>query len=622
VDGDSTQVRPGHARRQLADRLVLARAQQSRGDLDAALHTLTRILADGRDLGGATVLTARRMHAEIHLDKHHTGYAHELARALFDDCAARLGAAHPATIRAGCLLAATYHRLGDLDAAEGLCQQVIATADPRRAPGRRALLLSRVRLALVTADRADQGAAVDALTRAFDEFRDRYGDADLDALRIAARLADLCASTGDLAAARRVLTRAHHAATGRLGPAHPLTATLDALLLRMEPPMPAAAHTSDGGPHRGASAWRRWWSRRSRTTRATATPSAEPPAPASAEPPDPPPAEPPAIPEQRPARPAGARPAGPWELPPRQRSAPRQRGPDTHAPLPVTAPAPTWAHPARATPIPAAPLLSAAPGGPLPGAHPPPGAPPARSLPSEPGLGAPSSDPVPDGRVPGVAPGAPQPALPVPVPAPQRPGRNPLDTQPPAATGQRVDPPHQHWYPDGPVFLTPPAAPLPRLTREGPPPRRRGLPRRGLPLWGLLAAAVVASGAAVDIGAHHLPGGRVPASTSTAASPTAAPDRPAGPFQAEQLLVQNGATPDGLTVTWFDPSGGTATPVVAIATATGQTVAVATLPPGTSSYAPHGLDPAADYCALVALYADPTDTSAVATRACLHRPHT
>src|SRR5262245_15067810 len=105
-DGGSTQRAPaGHARRQLADRLVLARAQQARGDLNAALDTLRQIIDAGRGLDGATVLTARRMLAEIHLDLGHTGYAHELAGALFADCTGRLGPAHPATIRSGALLA-------------------------------------------------------------------------------------------------------------------------------------------------------------------------------------------------------------------------------------------------------------------------------------------------------------------------------------------------------------------------------------------------------------------------------------------------------------------------------------------------------------------------------------
>jgi hypothetical protein len=570
--GDSTHARPGHARRQLADRLVLARAQQSRGDLAAARLTLTLILADGRTLGGATVLTARRMLAEIHLDLHDTGYAHELARALFDDCTARLGAAHPATVRATCVLAATYHRLGDLDAAQRLCQQVIAVADPQRAPGRRALLLSRVLLALVAADR---GATVAALARSFDEFRDRYGDADLDALRIAARLADLYAGTGELAAARRVLTRAHHAAAGRLGPAHPLTTALDAQLLRVEPPMPAdepaaprpARRSAPDARPRRVTAWRRWWPLRSRPAAPATTPALEPPAaPVRGQTTEPRPESPPvplsALPPRTAQSPAvagapaaaeqptvaavqlPAQRTGPWDLPPRQRLAPRvplQRG---HTP--------------------------------------------------------------PDGYPP-----VPAPNLPVPVasPAPRAPSEYPRAIPGPA---------HWHPVPTGPLASRHDGYPGGSTGGARPRPRARALQPRGLPLWGLLAATVFAAGVAVDLGTHRFPHGRIPASSSTAA----ASERPTGGFQAQQLVVRDGTTPDALSVTWLDPSGGTATPLVAIATATGQTVAVATLAPGTSSYAPHGLDPDADYCAVVALYADPTDTSATASRACLHRQHT
>jgi hypothetical protein len=107
------------------------------------------------------------------------------------------------------------------------------------------------------------------------------------------------------------------------------------------------------------------------------------------------------------------------------------------------------------------------------------------------------------------------------------------------------------------------------------------------------------------------------------AAPASAPasaGRPTGPFTPQRLAVQDAAPPDAVTVTWTDPSGGTATPVVVLSTDAGRTVVTATLRPGTTTYTPHGLTPGADYCALVALYPDPADTSAVAVRACLrHR---
>jgi hypothetical protein len=136
-----------------------------------------------------------------------------------------------------------------------------------------------------------------------------------------------------------------------------------------------------------------------------------------------------------------------------------------------------------------------------------------------------------------------------------------------------------------------------------------------LPLWGLLALAVAGAGLVVEVRAH--PGrDTVAASLVTAAPGSVAPT---GPFTARDLQVRPGPAADIVTVTWIDPSGGTAIPIVALSTASGQTVAVATLRPGTAIFSRAGLDPRTDYCAVVALYTGPDDTSAVGARACLHR---
>jgi hypothetical protein len=144
--------------------------------------------------------------------------------------------------------------------------------------------------------------------------------------------------------------------------------------------------------------------------------------------------------------------------------------------------------------------------------------------------------------------------------------------------------------------------------------RRR---RYGLSLSVLLVVGLVAAGVAVELTTRDGYTGRASVATPPPQQHSAAPAT--GPFTPGNLVLEDRPAPDGITVSWTDPSGGTATPVLSLSTASGQTIAVVTLAPGTTVYSRRGLDPAADYCALVALYPTATDTTALAARACTHR---
>lgn len=83
------------------------------------------------------------------------------------------------------------------------------------------------------------------------------------------------------------------------------------------------------------------------------------------------------------------------------------------------------------------------------------------------------------------------------------------------------------------------------------------------------------------------------------------------------VLRDDGAS---ITVTWSDPTGGTGAVLLSVAQAGGPAGPVRTLPPGTREDVLTGLDPAADYCVVLAVaYVD--DVAAPATQVCTHRSH-
>ena len=74
-------------------------------------------------------------------------------------------------------------------------------------------------------------------------------------------------------------------------------------------------------------------------------------------------------------------------------------------------------------------------------------------------------------------------------------------------------------------------------------------------------------------------------------------------------------------MSWLDPADGPAPIVVAVASGGHPPAVVATLPAGTREYVLRSLDPALDYCVIVAAVR-PGDAVSAATSVCTHRPGT
>ncbi len=134
-----------------------------------------------------------------------------------------------------------------------------------------------------------------------------------------------------------------------------------------------------------------------------------------------------------------------------------------------------------------------------------------------------------------------------------------------------------------------------------------------------MAAAIVVTATGLYAGTvaerHWHPRSR-PLRPVSASSSGASGSLPSPRYTAGNLTLDNKPDPGTVTATWTDPSNGAATPVVSLTTAVGQAVATLTLAPGVTSYMRAGLDPATDYCILVALYPTVDSDSALAVKAC------
>jgi hypothetical protein len=167
---------------------------------------------------------------------------------------------------------------------------------------------------------------------------------------------------------------------------------------------------------------------------------------------------------------------------------------------------------------------------------------------------------------------------------------------------------------EGPGLLRPPSLPrrsprLPRL-RHGRTGRRwRVLAIAGMSLGALLAIA----GATIavltrPIAPSH---GAVPVVHPAASTPAARSNAPPG----DVTLRDDGTS---VTVSWSDPSGGTGTVLLAVARSGQPAGPLQSLPPGTVEHRIVGLDPAADYCVVLAVVYG-QDTMAQAAQVCTHR---
>jgi hypothetical protein len=241
----------------LTELLAAAADHQGRWEFGAAREILADLVADAEPGDDSLeLLTAKRMLAEVLRELDRTDEAHAIAVGLVAACEARLGPAHPATVRATAVLAAILHDRAepeteagadDLARAEGLYLEVIAgrtvgtdpvDSDPA-GPTARAVALARANLALLHRDRGDLHRARDELVEVYAGFRRVHGNGDPDTIRLAVELAALQRQCGDLPAARRLLAVAHSAARTAFADDHPLTRVVEFELTEVEPPMPA-----------------------------------------------------------------------------------------------------------------------------------------------------------------------------------------------------------------------------------------------------------------------------------------------------------------------------------------------------------------------------------------------
>jgi hypothetical protein len=157
----------------------------------------------------------------------------------------------------------------------------------------------------------------------------------------------------------------------------------------------------------------------------------------------------------------------------------------------------------------------------------------------------------------------------------------------------------------------------PRPTRSRPAsPHRLGaaLRRHRRPLArGLLvlvtAAGVCTAALATPAAVRHLRRTGASSSWRLPASPTT------HPVPSHLILRDHGSS---ITVSWDDPSHGTAAPVVSVSRSGGPGATVVPVPQGATSYTATGLDPSGNYCFLIALL-PPGTTSASPTSVCTTR---
>jgi hypothetical protein len=178
----------------------------------------------------------------------------------------------------------------------------------------------------------------------------------------------------------------------------------------------------------------------------------------------------------------------------------------------------------------------------------------------------------------------------------------------------RVPEPERPPGPPPPIWPTLISPPPPQPVATGGRGRSR---RRLLLIVGAVAVLVVAAVVAALLfsgafGTNALVGGepRRPAPT-TAPPPTPTPDR-------APLDVRLRDDRTSILVSWTEPAAGPAPVVIAIARDQQPATIVTTLAPGTREYTLDKLDPAANYCViLAAVY--PGETSSAATSVCTTR---
>jgi hypothetical protein len=132
--------------------------------------------------------------------------------------------------------------------------------------------------------------------------------------------------------------------------------------------------------------------------------------------------------------------------------------------------------------------------------------------------------------------------------------------------------------------------------------------------WGAIVAAVAATIAAIAATVAAVAATDAPAPAPAPAQASAGPTLSGAPPSAVRLR-DNGAA---VTVSWTDPSAG-AVPFIVVGGRSGQTLgALATIKPGETSYTVNGLNPRLGYCfAVLAVYS--TDTYATSGQVCTTR---
>jgi hypothetical protein len=163
---------------------------------------------------------------------------------------------------------------------------------------------------------------------------------------------------------------------------------------------------------------------------------------------------------------------------------------------------------------------------------------------------------------------------------------------------------------EAPMPSAPVSVPVPR-------PRRRAWRVVAGVAGGLGTLAVLGGAVAAVLSGSATPGPARAAApvTSAVRVPTSAAATETRGAPRDVVLRDDGAS---ITVTWSDPTGGTGAVLLSVARAGQPAGPVRTLPPGTRVDVLTGLDPAVDYCVVLAVaYAD--DVTAPATRVCTRR---
>jgi hypothetical protein len=235
-------------RARLAELLAAAARQQTGWRWTAAYDMLRHAermarLAGVRDTE-LPMLNCRRMLAETLRELGRVDQARELVMPLLHDCRAYAGPAHPVTVRTAAVAGAVLHDLGELEAAEQLYHGLVDSRPGPDGGAARAVMLARVNLALLHRDRGNLAGALGVLCAVYADFRRRYGNDDLDTIRISVELADLYRQCGDAGNARRLLTVAHAAARGGYGDRHRVTAVVEQELAAIEPDPTAFEHST------------------------------------------------------------------------------------------------------------------------------------------------------------------------------------------------------------------------------------------------------------------------------------------------------------------------------------------------------------------------------------------